>query len=102
VKSGGDGTTYLPMELVNSGTVRIERGVLALSRGYVQSGGGGVSGPVSVSNPGPTPLPPSPTPPVVTSYTQTSTGSLIEQIGGPNQGDYGQIIVNGSVNLDGG
>ena len=64
IKSGGTGTTNLQMELDNSGTVRIDKGVLNLGCGYVQvagsggnsggsiGGGGAYTGPVTISNPG--------------------------------------------------
>src|SRR5262249_4487494 len=106
VKSGGDGTTNLHMQLINSGTVRIDRGVLALGCGYVQPEGssGTVSGNVTgdVSNPGQFNLNPSLAPPVLTNYTQTITSTLAVQIGGLIPGtQYGQLIVTGSVNLAG-
>ncbi len=112
VKSGGNGTTQLNMQLVNSGEVRVERGVLSLGRGYVQAtsegggdggSGGTISGNVAVSNPGQTELAPSPSPPpAVTSYSQTSSGSLLELIGGTTAGtQYGQIVVTGNVTLAG-
>src|SRR5262249_36564864 len=86
---------------VNSGTITVEQGFLALSCGYVPGpGGGSVSGPVAVTNSGSAPLPPEPTPPVITSYTQTSTGTLTEQI--LDKAHYGQVVVNGDVNLAGG
>ncbi len=115
IKSGGIGVTNLEMQLYNSGEVRIERGILNIGCGYVQvvgggSGGGGTgtisgnfTGEVSVANPGELIVEPTPTPPTpVTNYTQTVTGVLVELIGGLVAGsEYGQIIVNGSVNLDG-
>ena len=104
LKSGGDGTTYLQMMLQNSGTVNIEHGTLELSCGFVQGSGGSISGSVSgsFSNPGQYDSGPSPNPPVLTNYTQTVTGTLDEQIGGLTAGtQYGQIIVNGDVNLAG-
>jgi hypothetical protein len=104
LKSGGNGTTYLNMDLINSGSLNIEHGTLNLHCGYVQGAGGSISGPVSgdVSNPGTYDSEPSPNPPVLTSYTQTATGTLVEQIGGLAAGtQYGHIIVNGSVNLAG-
>jgi hypothetical protein len=104
IKSGGNGTTDLAMQLYNSGTVRIDQGTLNVDCGYVQGSGGSISGPVtgSVSNPGTINSGPSPMPAVLTSYTQTVTGTLYEQIGGLTAGTkYGQIIVNGNVNLAG-
>jgi hypothetical protein len=105
LKSGGTGTTFLEMDLFNSGTVQVQQGVLDVSCGYVQGSGGSISGPVSggISNPGTYNSAPSSNPPaLLTSYTQTSTGTLYEQIGGLIPGtQYGQIIVNGNVNLDG-
>lgn len=64
---------------------------------------GGFTGDVSLSNPGDLNVTPSPTPPTpVSNYTQTATGNLTEVIGGLAAGtQYGQIVVNGSVNLDG-
>jgi hypothetical protein len=112
LKSGGRGTTNLQMDLVNSGKVVIQRGSLNLGCGYVQappsSGGSGgtISGSFTgtITNPGQLDLTPASTPPpVVTGYTQTVSGVLNEQIGGYTAGtQYGQIIVNGSVNLAGG
>src|SRR5207237_4869761 len=61
------------------------------------------TGEVSISNPGNLNVAPTPTTtPPVTNYTQTATGSLTELIGGlaPST-EYGQIIVNGNVNLAG-
>jgi virginiamycin B lyase len=104
VKSGGTGTTHFQMQLNNSGTVEVEQGILDFDCGYVQGSGGSISGSVSgdVSNPGQITVAPSPAPPVLTSYTQTATGTLNEQIGGLTAGtQYGQIIVNGNVNLAG-
>jgi hypothetical protein len=107
VKSGGDGVTNLNMDLYNSGTVRIDRGSLNLGCGIVQAPGGTgtISGTFTgqVTNPGQLNLNPSPAPPpTVTGYTQTVTGILNELIGGLTPGtQYGQIIVNGNVNLDG-
>jgi hypothetical protein len=105
VKSGGTGTTGLEMQLFNSGTVEVLQGVLDVTCGYVQGAGGSVSGSVSgtVTNPGTYNAVPSPNPPpVLTNYTQTATGILNEQIGGLTPGtQYGQIIVNGFVNLAG-
>src|SRR5262249_45064980 len=112
IKSGGTGTTNLGMQLYNSGTVQIDRGILNIDCGYVRvvgSGGssgtisGNFTGDVSVANTGemnstlseslPTPI---------NNYTQTASGVLVEQIGGPNPGTgYGQIVVNGDVTLDG-
>src|SRR5205807_840668 len=41
-------------------------------------------------------------PPVVIGYTQSPLGDLVEQIGGYAAGtQYGQIVVTGSVALDG-
>jgi VCBS repeat-containing protein len=114
VKSAGNGTTHMHMQLYNSGTVRIDSGTLNVDCGYVQvvgdSGGGGTgaisgnfTGEVSIANPGELDLEPSPTPPPpVTNYTQTVTGSVNEQIGGLTPGtEYGQIIVDGDVSLAG-
>jgi hypothetical protein len=93
------------MQLYNSGTVEVLQGVLDVNCGYVQGAGGSVSGSVSgtVTNPGTYNAVPSPNPPaVLTNYTQTATGILYEQVGGLTAGtQYGQIIVNGDVNLDG-
>ena len=117
VKSGGTGTTNLEMELDNSGTVRIDHGVLNLGCGYVQvtgGGGGGGSGgsiggdgsfigDVTIRNQNQLTLVTTTTgPQPVTNYTQTVTGSLVEQIGGLAAGtQYGQIVVNGDVGLNG-
>jgi hypothetical protein len=105
LKSGGTGTTYLQMQLNNSGTVSIAQGILSLGCGYVQGSGGSISGSVSgtITNPGTYNSGPSSGPqPLLTSYTQTVTGTLYEQIGGLIAGtQYGQIIVNGNVNLAG-
>jgi hypothetical protein len=112
IKSGGTGVTNLDMQLYNSGTVRIDQGILAINCGYVQvvnpgGGSGTIGGPFtgerSINNPGDLESTPTPTPPPpVTNYTQTATGSLTELIGGLAPGtEYGQIVVNGNVNLDG-
>ena len=110
LKSGGTGVTDLQMQLYNSGTVRIDSGTLNVDCGYVQVTGGAsgtisgsFTGEVSIANPGQLNLVPNPTPPPpVTTYTQTATGSLFEQIGGLTPGTgYGQIIVIGDVNLAG-
>ena len=112
IKSGGTGTTNLGMQLYNSGTVRIDQGMLNVDCGYVQvvngdGSSGNVSGPItgdhSINNPGSLTSTPLPTPPPpVTNYTQTATGTLTELIGGLTPGTgYGQIIVNGNVNLAG-
>jgi len=111
LKSGGTGATDLNMDLYNSGTVQIDEGVLNIGCGYVQvtgtgggSGGtisGNFTGAVTIQNVGQlTVNPVNPTP--ITNYTQTVTGSLVEQIGGLTAGtQYGQIIVNGNVSLNG-
>jgi hypothetical protein len=118
VKTGGTGITSLQMQLYNRGTVEIQRGQLYLGCGYVTNNPGtpvppGISYPLEhppiAIDPGPTPLPPD-TPVVVPgSYTQTVTGLLIEQIAGytgpdtfgiPGT-DYGQLVVNGDVALNG-
>ncbi|MFN0054804.1 MAG: hypothetical protein ACKV0T_21745 [Planctomycetales bacterium] len=39
IKSGGNGTTYLQMDLFNSGRVEIRNGILNVSCGFVQAGG---------------------------------------------------------------
>src|SRR5262249_46384706 len=44
VKSGGDGITYLNMELHNGGTVDVQRGTLSLGCDYVPSGTGTIGG----------------------------------------------------------
>ncbi len=113
-KSGGPGTTLLHMQLYNSGSVLIEQGTLNIHCGYVQvvnndgSGGeigGDFTGDVSVYNPGQITVEPqeSGNPPApVSNYIQGATGNLTERIGGLAPGtQYGQIIVNGNVNLDG-
>src|SRR5262249_10276920 len=111
LKSGGSGVTNLQIELDNSGLVRVVQGVLNLGGGYVQapassgSNGGSISGSVSgaVSNPGQLNVAPSAAPPpVLTSYTQTATGTFFEQIGGLTpQTQFGQLIVTGTVTLAG-
>jgi hypothetical protein len=105
VKSGGDGTTYLNMDLYNSGTVDVQHGTLQVSCGIVQGAGGSISGSVGGTvtttgtyNSGPSTNPP----PTFTGYTQTVNGILNEVIGGPAPGtQYGRIIVNGDVSLAG-
>jgi fibronectin-binding autotransporter adhesin len=118
IKSGDTGTTYLGMQLVNRGTVRIDSGRLFVGCGYVQDNPSPLPPGVDLppgEGPGiiiddPTPLPPSPTPPpVFTSYTQTVTGVLIEQIAGHTPPaefgipgvDYGQLVILGDVQLAG-
>ena len=112
VKSGGTGTTLLDMQLFNSGTVEIQQGTLDIHCGYVQvvstgSGGSSSSGTItgnftgdqSVSNGGEWNSSDQTT---LTNYTQTASGTLVEQIGGLTPGTgYGQIVVNGNVTLDG-
>lgn len=103
IKSAGDGTTYLNMLLVNSGSVVVQTGILNIGCGYVPDGGN-VVGSVETSeivNPGSFVVVPSP-PITIGNFTQTATGELFEQIGGLIPGtEYGQIAVNGTVNLDG-
>ena len=113
-KSGGPGTTLLHMQLYNSGSVIIEQGTLNIHCGYVQvvnndgSGGeigGDFTGDVSVYNPGEITVDPddSGNPPhSVSNYVQGATGNLTERIGGLTPGtQYGQIVVNGNVSLNG-
>lgn len=116
------GTLYLNGGLTNSGNVEILGGVLSVSGGYVQTAGntvvsgGSLTGSVQVqggsfqgnptgdfTNFGPVTIVPSPAPATPAfSFTQSSTGSLNEQIGGLTPGSqYGQIVVAGAVNLDG-
>ena len=103
IKSAGNGTTYLNMMLVNSGSVVVQTGILNIGCGYVPNGGN-VVGSVETSeivNPGSFVVVPSP-PITVGNFTQTATGQLYEQIGGLIPGlEYGQIAVSGTVNLDG-
>ena len=103
IKSAGNGTTFLNMMLVNSGSVVVQTGILNIGCGYVPDGGNLV-GSVETSeivNPGSFVVVPSP-PIKVGNFTQTATGQLFEQIGGLIPGlEYGQIAVNGTVNLDG-
>jgi hypothetical protein len=104
IKSSGTGTTVLEMDLFNSGTVKVQQGILDVNCGYVQGTGGSISGNVSgpITNPGTYNSGPSTNPPVLSNYTQTATGTLYEQIGGLTAGtQYGQIIVTGNVNLAG-
>ena len=116
IKSGSTGVTYLQMQLYNRGTVEIQEGQLYLGCGYVGSPG---------NPPGPG-IDPGPTPPSYedpdpdscrrtgplsfrAAYTQTVSGQLIEQIAGHSGAgsygtpgtDYGQLVVNGDVALNG-
>jgi hypothetical protein len=119
IKSGGTGITYLQMQLYNRGIVEIQQGQLYLGCGYVSTSPGssvppGIDYPTDhppiIEDPNPTPLP-SASPPVVIpgSYTQTVSGQLIEQIAGHSGAgtygtpgiDYGQLVVNGDVALNG-
>ena len=129
VKSGGEGVTDLQMDLFNSGTVEVQRGILNVGCGYVQTAGstvatrgnltgtieiqgGAVQGnvPADYTVSGQLNVSPSPAPVVpANTYTQTSTGVLHEQIAGhtglgvygtPGT-DYGQLVVNGDVALNG-
>ncbi|MFO0815076.1 MAG: SdrD B-like domain-containing protein [Gemmatales bacterium] len=113
LKSGGNGPTNLHMMLINSGTVQIDHGQLVLGCGYAQTSPSdplppGIVLPPGVPDPGlyvpgPIEVTPSPTPPpVFSSFTQTVSGVLIEQIGGTIAGtQYGQLVVNGDVALNG-
>ncbi len=92
-KSGGDGTTELEMELHNRGEVRVERGTLYLTCGYVPGDHGTIGGGGGTGGSGGTVA--------VADFQQSGSGILIEQIAGTAIGDYGQIIVTGSVNLAG-
>ena len=92
-KSGGDGITDLEMELHNRGEVRVERGTLILSCGYVQAGNGTIGGGGGAGGTGGTVT--------VADFQQSSSGILIEQIAGTAIGEYGQIIVTGNVSLAG-
>jgi predicted outer membrane repeat protein len=120
IKSGGDGTTHMRMLFLNSGELDIQRGTLdfdcgiqavgssstvdVTGSGSIAGGGGaGGSGTIgTITNSGAINVTPSATPLTVNSFTQLASGSLYEQIGGPNAGtDYGQIIVHGNVGLAG-
>ncbi|MFI5455458.1 MAG: MBG domain-containing protein, partial [Isosphaerales bacterium] len=107
IKSGGTGVTDLEMELDNSGTVRVIQGDLTLDCGYVLPTGssGSISGSYTgtITNSGSISVITSQDPPpVLTGFSQTISGKLIEQIGGLAPGtQYGQIVVNGDVNLNG-
>ncbi|MCA9012621.1 MAG: hypothetical protein KDB01_22875, partial [Planctomycetaceae bacterium] len=92
-KSGGNGTTDLEMELHNRGEVRVELGTLNLTCGYVQVDNGTIGG-VGTGGPGGGTV-------AFADFHQSSSGILIEQIAGTEIGDYGQIIVTGSVTLAG-
>ncbi|MBX7106841.1 MAG: hypothetical protein K1X57_22385, partial [Gemmataceae bacterium] len=96
VKSGGDGTTTINMRLVNRGTVQVDRGRLVLSRGYVPAGPS--SGPIEATITEPVPVSQEV---FLSTYTQTATGGLVEQIGGAAIGQFGQIRVTDSVFLAG-
>jgi hypothetical protein len=99
----GGGTAFLNMILVNSGIVRFAVGTLNLGGGYVQAPGGTVSGSFTgeVTNPTELQLSPAP-PPTFSTYTQTVSGRLVEQIGGFAAGtQYGQIVITNDVNLAG-
>ena len=104
IKSGGTGVTALEMELDNSGTVRIDQGNLTLDCGYVGTSGsisGSYTG--SITNSGSFSVGTSQDPaPILTGFSQTITGKLTEEIGGVTPGtQYGQIVVNGDVRLNG-
>ncbi|MCX7702146.1 MAG: MSCRAMM family adhesin SdrC, partial [Gemmataceae bacterium] len=118
IKSDGTGTTTLRMQLYNSGVVQIDSGNLFIHCGLVQvttinEGGGSSTGTISgeftgsvsseILNPGDYTVEPAPSPPPpVTNYTQTASGTLITVIGGYVPGiQYGQIVVNDGVSLDG-
>ena len=116
LKSGGTGSTYLQMQLYNRGTVEIQQGQLYLGCGYVSTSpdppDSGIilppGEPPIYEPPGDLPLPPDVPVIVPGSFTQTVTGVLIEQIAGHSGGtygtpgtDYGQLVVNGDVALNG-
>jgi hypothetical protein len=116
IKSGSTGVTYLQMQLYNRGTVEIQEGQLYLGCGYVGSPGNppgpGIDpGPIppSYEDPDPRQLPPDEPVVIPGSYTQTVSGQLIEQIAGHSGAgsygtpgtDYGQLVVNGDLALNG-
>jgi hypothetical protein len=107
IKSGGDGITTIQGQLVNKGMVRVERGQLTITGGYIQPAGsaGSASGTINApaTNDGQMLAGPSANPsPTFLGYTQSFSGVLTEQIGGYAPGtQYGQITVNGDVSLDG-
>jgi hypothetical protein len=102
LKSGSTGTTYLDMQLNNSGTVQVDQGSLNLGRGYVPLPGGGGSGSIGIYIPGEFVPEPGPMPLTFASYTQTVSGALVERIKGLAPGtEYGQITVNNGVSLAG-
>ena len=113
IKSGGDGVTHLLMQLINSGEVRIDRGILDLGGGYLEvippggggggtiGGGGGYTGDRNVDNGGNfSSGGGGSNTQTVSNFIQRATGTFIEQIGG-SPGPFGQLIVTGSVILDG-
>lgn len=114
IKSGNAGITYLRMQLYNRGIVEIQQGQLYLGCGYVSNNPGNppaagidypADHPPAYENDDPVVIPPGVVP---GSYTQTVNGLLIEQIAGHSGGtygtpgtDYGQLVVNGNVALNG-
>ena len=81
------------MDFPNRSEVRVESGTLNLTDGYFQVyggtiGGGGTGGPGGGTV-------------EFADFQQSSSGVLIEQIAGTEIGEYGQIIVTGSVMLAG-
>jgi hypothetical protein len=121
VKSGAGGTTSFQMQLNNAGTVQISEGVLNVCCTYTQTAGstiasgGSLTGAINIqggnvqgsiaadmTNTGQQTVVPTASPTTVASYTETAAGNLNELIGGLAPGtQYGQIIVNGNVNLAG-
>jgi hypothetical protein len=118
VKSGNTGITYLHMQLYNRGTVEIQQGQLYLGCGYVSNNPSNppapgidypVDHPPEYTNDSPVEIQPGTNPVIVPgSYTQSVTGLLVEQIAGHSGGlfgtpgqDYGQLVVNGNVALNG-
>ena len=113
-KTAGTGITHLNVILFNGGTVLIEQGQIQLSCGYVHSGPGDPPGPGDGiiyppgEDDGGRDLPDDEVV-VVSSYRQLVTGVLTAQISGhtpPGEfgipgTDYGQLVVFGSVDLNG-
>jgi hypothetical protein len=118
LKSGNTGITYLQMQLYNRGTVEIQQGQLYLGCGYASNSPANppspgieypAGHPPEYINESPVEIQPGSDPVIIPgSYTQSVTGLLIEQIAGHSGGlygtagqDYGQLVVNGNVALNG-